>query len=246
MATARTLSSPPISEALVDIQAAVVASPEAFEALGKEFKSEYPRADTRRIFQAELKVEHGRLLPPVAKDLGFQGVWLFNSDETAVVQFRPNGLTLNNLKKYIGGDRLIDEALTLWSRFSERLQPTPVMRIALRYINRLELPFRPGDGFDRFLTAAPPVPPEAPQSVSEFLSRVVTQEPTTEATVIITQQLTHAEPNSPLVVIDVDTFKSGTLSTDPCELRKSREQLRLLKNRTFFSLLTEEAVKLYV
>src|SRR5262249_28576115 len=115
MALPRTLSRPPISEALVDIQAAVVAPPDAFEDLAKQFPSDYPTIEPRQLLHAEFKVDSGKLLPPIARNLGFQGVWLFNSDKTVAVQFRPNGFTLNNLRKYIGGDRLIVEALRLWS-----------------------------------------------------------------------------------------------------------------------------------
>src|SRR5262249_32303051 len=119
-----------------------------------------------------------------------------------------------------------------------------VNRIALRYINRLELPFHRGDEFSRFLTAAPEVPPGAPQNVSEFLSRVVTHDGD-ESTVIITQQLGPAETAS-VVAIDIDAFKVGNFSTNPNELGRILEQLRILKNQAFFSLLTEDAVKLYV
>ena len=54
MASPRELKSPPISEALVDIRAALSAPPEFFEALSREFQAEYPRTDTRRGLVAEL------------------------------------------------------------------------------------------------------------------------------------------------------------------------------------------------
>src|SRR5215831_12418049 len=107
--TPRILGRPPISEALVDIQAAVTAAPEVFESLGKELEAEYPRKESKRLLKAEVRMELGKVLPPIAQDLGFHGVWLYNSDETAIVQFRPNGFTFNNLKKYMGGDRLLAE-----------------------------------------------------------------------------------------------------------------------------------------
>ena len=34
------------------------------------------------------------------------------SDQTVYAQFRPDGFTLNNRKTYMGGDQLIDKALT--------------------------------------------------------------------------------------------------------------------------------------
>ena len=244
MALPRELKSPPIVEALVDIRAAVSAPQEAFESLGRELHAEYPKADPRRGVVAELRVEQGKLIPPTARDMGFQGVWLHREDGTAIVQFRPDGFTFNNVGSYMGGETLITEAVRLWSKFAAQVQPTAVTRVALRYINQLRLPFRPGDEFSRFLTAAPLTPEGAPQSVSEFLSRVVAHdEADTGATVITTQQLTIPEPNAPLVVIDVDAFRQGQFSTDTEELRPILDSLRVLKNRAFFALLTDGAVE---
>ena len=247
MASPRELKSPPISEALVDVRAAVSAPPEIFEALSRELQGEYPKTDTRRGVLAEFRVEQGKLIPPTTQDLGFQGVWLHKEDGTAIVQFRPDGFTFNNVNSYMGGAKLIGEAIRLWSKFVVHIQPTGVTRIALRYINQLKLPFQPGDEFSRFLTAAPPTPEGAPQSVSEFLSRVVAHdEADTGATVITTQRLTIPDPTAPLVVIDVDAFRQGDFSDDADELRLVLDSLRVLKNRTFFSLLTDQAVELFV
>lgn len=246
MASPQQLSSPPISEALVDLRAIVSAQPEAFEALSRALKSDYPKSQTRRGVRAELRVEGGKLIPPTAQDLGFQGIWLRNEDETAIVQLRPDGFTFNNLKSYFGGDRLLAEALRLWTKFAEHLQPSGVSRIALKYTNQLKLPFREGDEFSRFLTAAPVTPAGAPQKVSEFLSRIVAHDSQEAATVVTTQQLTYGEPNTPLVVIDVDAFREGEFSVDAHELRSALDQLRSLKNRVFFSMLTDEAVSLFI
>lgn len=247
MAAPRDLRNPPIVEALVDIRAAVSASPEAFEAVARELQSTYPTRKIRRGVKAEFRVEEGRLIPPTAEDLGFQGVMLYSESGQALVQFRPDGFTFNNLKSYLGGDMLLVEALRLWSLFSDRLHPTAVTRVALRYINQLNLPYRHNDDFAKYLTAAPSTPAGAPQSVSEFLSRVVAYDSEASATIVTTQQLTTPDPSGfPLVVIDVDAFCMGEFPTDAQALRATLDTLRTLKNRTFFSLLTDAAVELFV
>ena len=246
MALPRVLVSPPIVEALVDLRAAVIAPAEAFEALSRELLAEYPTAKTRRGIKAELRVEQGKLIPPTAQDLGFQGVLLRSKDGTAIVQLRPDGFTFNNVTRYMGGDALLAEALRLWSRFAGDLRPTAVTRVALKYLNQLKLPFRPGDELSKYLTAVPPTPDGAPQTVSEFLSRVVAHDEGVRATVITTQQLTTAEPGVPLTVIDVDAFCEGEFSIDARELRPLLDGLRDIKNRTFFALLTDEAIELFI
>lgn len=122
----------------------------------------------------------------------------------------------------------------------------------MRYINKLELPFTEGDSFDRFLTAAPEFPHPAPQGISEFHSRVVAHDippPAGEKTwpiAIVTQQLSHDQPGRPVVILDVDAFRMGEFSVSSGDLRREFDQLREFKNRAFFSLLTEETVKLYL
>ena len=53
-------------------------------------------------------------------------------------------------------------------------------RVALRYINQLELPLKHGDQFTQFLTSAPDLPEGAPQAVSQFLSRVMAHDSNSE------------------------------------------------------------------
>jgi uncharacterized protein (TIGR04255 family) len=199
----------------------------------------------RHAIQAELRVEDGKLIPPRAEQLGFQGVILSNTDETLKLQFGPKGFTFNNLKSYIGGERLVTEALRLWSLFVARMHATEVTRVAFRYINRLELPLQHGDRIETLLAAAPILPDGAPQHVREFLTRVVTNDPEMDALVIITQQLNTIAGNT-VALIDVDVFREGKFSVEGDNLRAILNSLRVVKNRTFFSLLTEEAVALYI
>lgn len=245
MAAPRTLSRPPIAEALIDFRATTSAPAESFEAFAKELQSEFPNRQIQQAIRAELRVEGGKLIPPRAESLGFQGVILSNTDETLKLQIGPTGFTLNNLKSYVGGGRLIAEALRLWSLFVAQMHTMEVTRVAFRYINRLELPLQHGDKIETLLAAGPTLPDGAPQHVNEFLMRVVTRDPETDAFAIITQRLNMIGGNA-VALIDVDVVREGKFSVEADNLRAILNSLRVLKNRTFFSLLTEEAVALFV
>ena len=78
MAAPCELRRPPIVEALVDLRAAVTAPPETFDALVQELREQYPTSAVQRGMKAELRVERGKLIPPTAVDLGFQGILLKN------------------------------------------------------------------------------------------------------------------------------------------------------------------------
>ena len=216
------------------------------QALAEEFKVEFPKTKESRILKAELKMEGGRLVAPQAEDLGLQGLQLFNADDSLAVQFKLDGLTVNNVKAYIGGEQLIDRTVALWKVFASRAQVTSTSRIAMRYINKLELPFAPGDDFRRFLTTSPELPDEVPKYISEFLTRAVAHEEVPNGSVIIVTQSLVNTGGKPAVVIDLDAFKIGEFSADPAFLAGVLQELRALAKRAFFSLITEETARLYL
>ncbi len=246
MAQSRELSKPPIREALIDFRIAAdsVLDASRFNSLRTTLADVYPIVEERRPFRAELRVESGKLVPPLAEDLGFGGLIFSNREKTRLAQFRHDGFTFNCLQPYPGATVLIEEALRLWELFRELQKPVEVTRIAMRYINGLELPYEDGDDFSRFLAAAPEMPDGTPQHLSNFLSRVVAHEPPNVVTV--TQKLDYVPGKKPVpVILDVDAFCEEPLHPDRDTLHATLGELRSLKNRVFFAFLTDEAVGLY-
>jgi uncharacterized protein (TIGR04255 family) len=251
MAAPRELAKPPITEALVDIRivADTVVTVAHLAPLRGELRETFPKEDERRHMSGEFRFEAGKLLPPTSRDLGFHGLWLTSADGTRVVQFRTNGFTFNNvgLGHYMGGEALIDEALRLWSRYAEVVQPSAVIRVGLRYLNRLDLPLQTGEEFQTYLTSPPELPEDAPQKVSNFLSRIVAHDET-GALAIVTQKLDMGTDQLQAVLIDLDVaflLEDGIPPTAEA-IRPFVGVLRDLKNRTFFALLTEKTVKRFL
>jgi uncharacterized protein (TIGR04255 family) len=247
MVAPRNLPRPPITEALVDIRAKVARSPEEFQEFAKTFKDRFPKIQTKHGLRAELRVEQGRLLPPATELLSFEGVRVESEDGTLIVQFRPDGFTLNNLRTYVGGDALISDAIRYWSEFAKQMEPTDISRAAFRYINALNLPLNEGDTVAKFLAATPPLPIELKgtvKGVSEFLCRTVSH--TSDTTVLAITQRFRATETTPDVIIDIDVSENRAFSGDVVELQKTLEALRVLRNQAFFALLTESTVNLYL
>ncbi len=217
-----------------------------FKALADELKGEFPTQKQRRTVEAKIEIKDGKLVSLPVDSSGYGGVRVASVDQTLSVQFRPDGFTLNNLKVYMGGDQLIDKALTLWELLVERTAPKVVSRVGLRYINRLELPLEHGDEFTRYLKSPPELPEGAPQRVSQFLARIVGHDEQRQATAVVIQQLKQQQGEQPVVItIDVDVFRTGNFPVDSAALREILGSLRMLKNETFFSLLMDETVSFY-
>lgn len=247
MATPGRLTNPPIKEALVDLRIAKTSAIDAdlLKPLQQELRSRYPKAEPRHRMEARFETKAGK--PDVqAREVGFHGLFLQNENNSRIVQFRIDGFTLSQLADYTTADDLFAEALNVWQLYADLVRPTATIRVALRYINMLLLPFRHGDDFRRFLTAAATMPTEAPQQVADFLTRVVAPVDTpTEATAIITQRLKHATDPSTPFTLDIDVFKEGDFGVGADTLQPLLQYLREIKNRLFFAFLTDEALEPY-
>ena len=237
------MANPPISEALIDIRiAGSEPSQEALRSLGSSLQDRYPRSDERRAFEAKVSPAKGSV---ESKDRGFFGYFLYSRDDKTIVQLKKNGFTLNRLAPYSGGDRLVEEALGLWKQYAKVVEPKAITRLAIRYINKLNLPLNEGDDLGRFLHAPPIVPQGLPDQVSDFMTRVVVVDSARGITAIVNQALT-LTPGSPVpFILDLDVFKLETLATDPAHLDRHLQELRIVAKQAFFGSLTEEAVTLY-
>jgi uncharacterized protein (TIGR04255 family) len=248
MGTPRPLSKPPIKEALIDIRIATdtTVDLDRLRGIRSELAIEYPSIDERHEFKAELRIEAGKIVPPSAENLGLAALVFATADKTRLVQVRRDGFTVNQVGGYTTADALIDEALRLAAIYSRIVAPVAVTRIAMRYINALALPYAPGEDFKKYLTAPPDMPEDAPQTVSSFLCRMVAHDG--EDVVIVTQKLDPplTDGGSAAVTLDVDAFSPIQIEPNLEVVSAVLRRLRLLKNRTFFALLTDQALELYV
>ena len=247
MATAGRLSNPPIKEALVDLRAPVLGAFDQgmLSPLWPQLRERYPKLEVRNQLQAQIEARAGQLPEAHASDLGFHALVLTSADGSRLAQFRKDGFTLSQLAGYTTADDLFDEAFDLWRRFRELVPRDKVSRVAVRYINRLLLPFQHNEPFERFLIAPIVMPDGAPQVISEFLTRSVLQiDPETQTVAIVTQRLEASDGPSTPFVLDLDVFRAGQFEPDD-SLRDVLPNLRTIKNDLFFGLVTDEALQPY-
>lgn len=248
MATPGHLRNAPIQEVLVDLRIANTTAIDrrVLEPLHDRFRAQYPNSEPVNRFEARIQPQQGSAPAVESRDIGFHGLFLRNEPCTRVVQFRTDGFTLNQLGGYTTADDLFAEASPLWEAYADVVRPARVIRLAVRYINRLALPFRDGDPFERFLAAPVTMPPSAPQQVANFLTRavVVVTEPV-EVVGVVTQKLEHALEQATPFVLDIDVYKEEELSIHWADLEPVLRQFRIVKNSLFFAFLTDAALEPY-
>src|SRR6266571_5080479 len=240
------LSQAPITEALIDIQ--VTLPPEitvdSLKALHSKVKSSYPELKARQKWSGRIEFKEDKSPDLSSENLGIDGFLFASHDKLQIVQFRLDGFTFSRLRPYENWKRLRDEARRLWLVYREGTGVEAIGRIAVRYVNLLEI--TPGAALETVLTNPPKPPDGFSENVLSFHNRQVIQEPNTGTLAIITQVM---EPPPGAIKIplwlDIDIFRSATGEVSEEELWGTLEHLALLKNEVFFKLITLEAMETY-
>jgi len=243
----RHLKRAPITEALIDfrVQLGEGFSVEKFEDLARKVAQEYPTSDKIRTVFAKFDVG-GAIAKPDIKH-GELGVLVKNPDKKTQAQFRIDGFTLNRLEPYTRWEEIYPETIRLWHLYTEAANPLAVVRLATRYINKLNLPLPVADLRD-YLIAPPRVPEGLPQVLKAYLTRLIIHDPLVGHSAIVTQssEPNPMDPEHVTVLLDIDAFKEVSLK--PAEQGEIDRVLGLLhdfKNDIFFNSITQTASELF-
>ncbi len=238
-------ANPPITEALLDIR---VDLPDAIslndlESFHSKIKESFPHKGERRVLKSDIQ-----FTPRIAATVSEKGIdgYLFRSSVgKKIVQARLDGFTFNKLKPYEGWETFHSEAHKLWDSYSQIVDPIRIKRIALRYINRIEVP-TPIKDFREYILTSFEVAPKLPQAVSHFFMRLIIPSPKTSATAIVTETMENLTPSQLLpLIFDIDVFQEMQSETNACTTWDNFEKLREFKNEIFFNSLTDKAKELF-
>jgi uncharacterized protein (TIGR04255 family) len=244
----RHLKNAPIVEALFDIQ--VQTSPDLSitslkESFTKLVEPEYPSSEEIRAMEGFINFSAQGPQSRVT-DLGSIGYMYRNESRTRAIQFRRNGFTFSQLKPYESWESLLEHSQRWWGSYSQIIPEKTVTRIALRFINRLELP---GDCKDihTYLPYAPKVPLKGDYPIAEFVDRIVFQNQATGAKCIFTQVLEPSSKDGFLnIVVDIDAFYEVGDRSDSIDLWAKFLELREFKNDVFYRGVSKRAWERYL
>lgn len=245
MARIRHLQNAPITEAIVDFRVSLPRDfrPDRLREARERLARDYPQTVERKGMEARFEFAGGQPKETRTRDLGFQGIWLKTEDQRTVAQFRVDGFTFNRLKPYTRWEQILPEALRLWSVYVELANPQSVTRVALRYINHMNLP-SPGAELDDYIVTSPRLPPSVPQILSAFATRVVLEHPERRMTANVMQVLeVGVETPAPSLLFDIDVYRTGDFQVTATAMEEILSDLRVYKNEIFFRSLTERFVE---
>jgi uncharacterized protein (TIGR04255 family) len=177
-----------------------------------------------------------------ATHIGF----LFRSaDGKQIQQARTNGFTMSRLAPYLHWDGFCTETRRLWDIYRSIAKPSKVTRVAVRYVNRIDIPL-PLNDFGDYLRTVPTVSSDLPQGLSRYFMQLVMPLEEIKGNVIINETIIEpAKPEVVSIVLDIDVSRSNDLPSTEEEIWALMEQLRTAKNNVFEACITDKARELF-
>ena len=243
MQASRHYSKAPITEAIIDLK---VTLPEGFSVDGLE----NIHAHISDQFPIKEQIHAGSLLfqsgPSIKIDASREhhGFLFRSGDGLRIFQATLSGFTFNRLAPYESWEEFSGDARRLWEVYKDVCRPSSVIRAAVRFINRLDLP-GPTLDFKEYLRTVPEVSPDLPQGLSGFFMQLQIPQEDLNSMLIINEAFT--QPTSPEVVsviLDFDLFREHIWQSDDEDIWRFLEKLRHLKNLAFEASITDKTRRL--
>lgn len=235
----------PITEAVLDIRLDAEGAP-TFADLDRfvqAVKTEYPHAKRLGEFRAEFKADFGAAEAPhitqttSADPFGYQCI---TEDRKQIVQPRVNGFVFSRLRPYDRWSTFKAEARGLFELYTSEFGTRPVRRVAVRTINRLDIPGQRID-FKEWIRTGPEISPALPQGLTGFFMQLHQPYDVVKAQCVINETLVPSEtPNTVAVILDIDLFRVEEIPMEPERLWVLFDQLRDKKDEIFLGCITDK------
>ena len=235
----------PIIEALIDIKTKLPEGSKLSD-LAKELKKDFPNQEPINVGMAEIHLNMTKNKSSLSTSSENIGIKLSSDNSPYVLQLKNNGFTFSILKEYNNWDDFSKKAKSFWNKYNKMFKPERVSRVAVRYINRIDIPSLKFDLEDYFETYPRVLKDNKGSLASFFLQAQIPQEEY-GGMAVINQTVT--EPSSPgytSVILDIDVFDPKGFAPSSKELWERVGVLRKQKNDIFESSITKKTRELFV
>lgn len=236
-----------IVEAILDIQA--VASIPVTEASLREFvgpEDGYPERDD--LTARTVTVTAGDLLSANVEHEA-KGSAFRSTSGRRQLRAIPDRLALSEFPPYTGWDSFSSEGLRLWERYAERYSVRSLRRVAVRYINKIEV--ESASGYIRmedYFHTYPAMSYDIREPIGKFFMSCQFEFPEERASASITQASVEAtSPDTFAVLLDIDVWRDKSMGVGdiaPAEVGAVLAEIRDIKNSLFEACITNRVREL--
>jgi uncharacterized protein (TIGR04255 family) len=240
---ARHYPNAPITEAVIDLRVELPPNAQV-ETLDKVQEGEEETYPVKQpLYLDRLQVAPGFTASAVRHQVGFR---FQSKDEKYIFQARLDGFTMSRFPPYEDWERFQAESQRLWSVYRRVARPTKVVRLAVRYLNRLDLPL-PVSNFEDYLRTVPQVPAKLPQGLAGYFMQLKMPMESIKSMALINEGIIEeaVRPDAVSIVLDIDIFRADDVPSDEEAIWRVMSELRKAKNQVFEESITEKARELF-
>jgi uncharacterized protein (TIGR04255 family) len=242
------LSRPPIVEAVIHWQARAqnALEPKAIDAALAERLPQYGTREPIQQVEVMAMVSGEAPSPVVQHRRDWRGTRLKSADGRSVIQFTRDGLVFSRTKEYENWEPFRDAAKEAWRVFLDIAAPVETQRLGVRFINHFAgatpatLP--------NYLRDPPTCPSNMP--LKQFVYQSTFDVPGHPFGVRVIKVMQPSMPElqqSSGLFLDIDVFSTIAIPNELGPLLdEALTRMRWLKNKVFFSLMTDAAVKSFM
>jgi uncharacterized protein (TIGR04255 family) len=168
-----------------------------------------------------------------------EGLMFRSSSKPTVYQARRDGFIASWLRPYPDWETFQADAINYWERYAEAVGLPVLHSVLVKFINRMEFPLA-GFSPERYLTTHPSPPPKLGWEVGNFVQQAEYLVPHTAYAVqtVLTRAFDTA-PELVAFVLDIEVKLREPITATENRLGDVLRDMRKLKNRAFFGILTK-------
>jgi uncharacterized protein (TIGR04255 family) len=170
--------------------------------------------------------------------------YLFHSNELRqTVTASPDRFSFSQLSPYDSWDVFCPAAQHLWDVYNSRLKPVKIVRVATRFVNRIEIPL-PLENITDYFRTAPIVSTDMSQECSGLFMQLQLPQKDIGCVVALNEAQLPAGDDTVPFILDIDIFdEAQEYSTDAVVWNRLNE-FRWRKNEVFEACITDRVRKL--
>jgi uncharacterized protein (TIGR04255 family) len=243
----------PIAEAVIDLR---VTLPEEIRV--ETLRSLHARLpDTydapKEVIEALAQIDLAAPSAITRTERSHRGYRFDRADGRRVLTVKLDGFSYSFLPPYGGWENFRGEAKQLWDIYRDSYGPTLVTRVAVRYINRINVPLRTADAkgslrLEDFFRTYPQITEGLTyNTMTGFIMQVQVPQPDIESILMLNQAVVQPEePGVLSVVLDLDLFRGVEWDPEDDELVWGfLDKLRVRKNEAFEASITDNTRELF-
>jgi uncharacterized protein (TIGR04255 family) len=240
----RRYARPPVLEAVIDIHTAGEPEIGVLSALHKGEEERYPSRESLMSASMEIDATIGEAVVATQELIGYR--WL-SGDKSEVAQVRRNGFGFSQLQPYSSWENSKAEGRRVWERYREATGAIQVSRIAVRYINRIDIPKSAIGQIQDALKVYPQIPDGIPRRMSRFVMQIELPQPDIDKCVVILNmgRVPAAVPNMFSILLDLDVNQRVDLPAEGEAIWEALEILHARENLVFESCITDRTREIF-